>query len=151
MQQILVPIFICVVLPVAIVLIVSAVKMNRDKTISQVLLKALESPGQVDTDRLIETLEGEKKNKNKNKNRTPYQELTSRLLRGCIFTLVGIVLILAEFLCGSPDYPDWSFFTLGGVSMAIGISFLIVYAVSRRHVMAESRRVEKDETESMVD
>ncbi len=57
MKQTIVPIFVCVVLPVAITLIVAAVKMNRDKTISQVLLKALESPGQVDTDRLIQTME----------------------------------------------------------------------------------------------
>ncbi len=147
MKQTIVPIFVCVVLPVAITLIVAAVKMNRDKTISQVLLKALESPGQVNTDRLIQTMENGKKRKT----RTSYQELTSRLLRGCIFTLVGIVLVVAEFMCGTSGCPEWSFFTLGGVSFAIGVSYLIVYAMSRRHVLAESGLAEKRDPESVID
>lgn len=147
MKQTIVPIFVCVVLPVAITLIVAAVKMNRDKTISQVLLKALESPGQVDTDRLIQTMENGKKRKT----RTSYQELTSRLLRGCIFTLVGIVLVVAEFMCGTAGCPEWSFFTLGGVLFAIGVSYLIVYAMSRRHVLAKSGLAEKRDPESVID
>ena len=141
MKQTIVPIFVCVVLPVAITLIVAAVKMNRDKTISQVLLKALESPGQVDTDRLIQTMENGKKRKTR----------TSRLLRGCIFTLVGIVLVVAEFMCGTAGCPEWSFFTLGGVLFAIGVSYLIVYAMSRRHVLAESGLAEKRDPESVID
>lgn len=82
MKQTIVPIFVCVVLPVAITLIVAAVKMNRDKTISQVLLKALESPGQVDTDRLIQTMENGKKRKT----RTSYSRNSHRVCFAAAFS-----------------------------------------------------------------
>ena len=52
----LVPIFICVVLPVAIVFIVSWVKMNGDNKRAQVILKAIESNNNIDADKLAESL-----------------------------------------------------------------------------------------------
>lgn len=54
---VLVPIFICVVLPVAIVAIVFAAMSNRDNKRSQVLIKAIESNSGLDAAKLVEALQ----------------------------------------------------------------------------------------------
>ena len=57
MQQILVPIFVCVVLPVAIVAIVFAAAINNDNKRSKVLIKAIESNCGINADKLAEALQ----------------------------------------------------------------------------------------------
>ena len=57
MTAILVPIFVCVVLPVAIVAIVFAAAMNNDNKRAKVLIKAIESNCGIDADKLAEALQ----------------------------------------------------------------------------------------------
>ena len=73
MTQTLVPIFVCVVLPIAIVLIVSLAKMNADNKRTQIILKAIEANRDVDTEKLIESM--------KKPEKTALQILNLRLLR----------------------------------------------------------------------
>ena len=82
MTGILVPIFICVVLPVAIVLIVFLYNMNSDNKRAQVLIKAIEANKDIDTDKLAEAFSKPR--------RSPREILNLRLLRGSIFTLCGL-------------------------------------------------------------
>ena len=88
MQQILVPIFVCVVLPVSIVLIAALTKMNADNKRSQTIIKAIESKGNdnVDIARLIESLNPQS---DKNQKSSSIELLYRHLLRGCIFSLCG--------------------------------------------------------------
>ena len=130
MQQILVPIFVCVVLPVAIVLIISLQKRNSDNRRAQILLKAIEANKDIDVDRLTDAMS------NGRAVMTPLELRNRRLLRGCIFTLVGIVLVTLG-LCLKIDGMDLdndSVFVpvmFGGCSLAVGLSYLIVYYVTR--------------------
>lgn len=78
MTSIIVPIFVCVVLPVAIVAIVYAASINSDNQRSKVLIKAIESNCGIDADKLAEALQKPKK--------TAREILNLRLLRGCIFS-----------------------------------------------------------------
>ena len=57
MTATLVPIFVCVVLPVAVVAIIAATKMNNDNKRSKVLIKAIESNCGIDADNLAEALQ----------------------------------------------------------------------------------------------
>ena len=56
MQHILIPISICVILPIAVVLIISLQKRNSDNKRAEVLLKAIETNKDIDVDRLTEAM-----------------------------------------------------------------------------------------------
>lgn len=125
MAETLVPIFVCVVLPVAIVLIIYLAYINADNQRAKVLIKAIEAGGgNLDVDRLAALL---KKNE-----KTDRQLLSLRLLRGCMFSLVGIALCVSSF------FFDVIFndivAVIGGVSIAIGLSYLIVWYVTRKQI-----------------
>lgn len=158
MKQILVPIFVCVVLPVAIVLIVAAVKMNAQNKRAQVLLKALDSADSVDTDKLMRMMESRDDHKRHyGKNSSPEERQSRRLLHGCLWTLIGLVLVIyngtAISIGGDMLDFDSDMIWLGGISIAIGVSFLIVYTVNfcqmRRKTHQELPMVENREEEAV--
>lgn len=131
LQQILVPIFVCVVLPVLIVLIVFRAAMNSDNKRAEILIKAIEHNGDIDADRLAKALEKPRK--------TPREILNLRLLRGCVFSLIGlffIVIGLVSFGQGTEFAADQVTVPLlfGGALLAVGISYLIVFFVTRGQV-----------------
>jgi hypothetical protein len=129
MTSTLVPIFVCVVLPIAVVLITSLAKMNSENKRAQIIVKAIEANKDVDTDKLIESLKKQQK--------TTREILNLRLLRGCIFSFIGVALAFV----GWANFANGSFFSadsvtipmiFGGISIAIGISYLIVWNVTRK-------------------
>ena len=131
MAQILVPIFVCVVLPVAIIAIIFGASINSDNKRSKVLIKAIESNCDIDADKLAEELQKPKK--------TALEILNLRLLRGCIFSLVGIAVCIIgiiaysmgmEFQTDAVTVP----LIFGGISLAIGLSYLVVYFVTRKQI-----------------
>lgn len=129
--QILVPIFVCVVLPVSIVAIVFASKMNSDNKRAKVVIKAIESNLGIDADKLAEALQKPKKSER--------DILNLRLLRGCIFSFIGLMLCIIGIssLCTGEDFSSDSVtvpLIFGGASLAIGLSYLIVYFVTRRQI-----------------
>ncbi len=131
MTNVLVPIAVCMVLPIAIVLIVALTKMNGDNKRTQIIIKAIEANNNVDADKLVESL--------KKTNKTPHEVLSLRLLRGCIFSLVGLGLIIVglfNLINGTPFNSDPVSvpFVFGGASIAVGISYLIVYLVTRKQL-----------------
>lgn len=122
----LVPIFVCCVLPVSIVLINAISKMNADNRRAHIIEKAIECGNSADTENLIEKMMKQRPAK------TEREVRSLRLLRGCMFLLVGLVaLVIAgiESLWGLFADPDFIYLLLlvGGFLAAIGISYLIVY------------------------
>lgn len=133
MEDILVPIFICVVLPVAIVAIIYWGRVNNDNKRTQVLIKAIEANNDIDADKLAEALAKSRK--------TAKEILNGRLLKGCIFTFIGVcceIFALVEYFSQNAEtsFLDSieAFGVIGGISLAIGISFLIVYFVTRKQI-----------------
>ena len=121
---ILVPIFICVVLPVAIALIVCWAKVNNDNKRAEVLIKAIEANNSIDTDKLAEALQKPKK--------TEREILNMRLQRGCIFSLLGISSLIYG-LCCDKEYAN----IVCCVALPIGIGFLITYFVTRKNIRVD--------------
>lgn len=116
-------------MPVSIVLIAVYYAINSDNKRAKVLIKAIESGNNIDTDKLVEAL--------RKPQLTPAELLNQRLLRGCIFSLVGAALVV----CGLLNYVFVSNSAVGllllagivgGISIAIGVSYLIVYFVTRK-------------------
>ncbi|MDE6120364.1 MAG: hypothetical protein K2F63_01090 [Muribaculaceae bacterium] len=128
-MKILVPIFICAILPIAVVLIVSLTKMNSDNKRSALLAKALESNCDVDVAKLVESFSKPVK--------TFREKIQGYLLRGCLALFSGIALMGAVGYSVSnhadPNESELRMAMFGGVIlMAVGISYLIAFFVGRR-------------------
>lgn len=122
-----IPFGVCVVLPIAIVLIVFLTKINSDNKRAQVLIKAIESNNDINTDKLAEAMQNQKK--------SALEVLNLRLLRGCIFTFFGIALCTTKFvILDAPDSIKIILIVFGAASIAIGISYLVTYFVTRQQV-----------------
>lgn len=135
MEDILVPIFICAIMPISIVLIVMLAKMNTDKQRTRIIIKAIEANSNIDADKLAESL--------RKPQRTPREILNLRLLRGCIFTLIGIGLCLCGLLShsGGAEFGEDSVllpFMMGFASFSVGLSYLIVYFVTSKDIKTEN-------------
>lgn len=140
MEEILIPIFICVVLPVAIVGIVMAARQNEVKRKTEVMLKAIEAGVPVDTS-LLST----KKEKSP---KTIKQDLLEKLTSGCILTfmgtgflVMGVIPDCAPFI-GNSFFSRW-LFPAGFVLLAVGISMFISYFVGKKMLAKEIEAEEK--------
>ena len=130
-MDILVPISICAITPVAMVLIVFIASMHSENKRAEILIKAIEANNDINAGKLAESLAKPKK--------TPRQLLNMRLLRGCFCSLIGLFLIiigLTNFVNGIEfsDDPVTAPIVFGSPLLAIGISYLIVYFVTRKQV-----------------
>ena len=131
--SILVPLGICVALPVLIVLIVFWAQVNADNKRAMVLIEAIKANPDTDTDALAKAFAKKRK--------SPREILNSRLLKGCIFSLTGLVITIANlcFYWGNDiELDDFApLLILGLILFVIGISFLIVYFVTRKQIPVE--------------
>lgn len=131
MVDILVSIFVCVVLPVAIVGIYYWSQINAENKRAEILMKAIEANCGPDADKLAEALQKPRK--------TAREILNLRLLRGCMFTFVGLGLCIVGIVsaCMGTEFasdPVTVPLVFGGASLAIGLSYLVVYFVTRKQV-----------------
>ncbi|MCH5219416.1 MAG: hypothetical protein J1F20_02510 [Muribaculaceae bacterium] len=103
--------------------------MNNDNKRAQIIIKAIESGNDIDTEHLTEALRKPQK--------SPWEILNLRLLRGCIFSLIGVGLIVSALwilsYAKAHDVEDvFGLIFFGFLSLAIGLSYLIVYFVTRK-------------------
>lgn len=134
-----IPIFICVVLPALIVWIVFRASMNNDNKRAEVLIKAIESNNGIDADRLADALAKPRKTARK----TAREILNLRLLRGCIFSFIGLGFFATALFANSEGIHSDNIvipMLAGSVSLAIGVSYLIVYFVTRKQAGASSEK-----------
>ena len=142
MEEILIPLGICVALPVLIVWLVNRTRQNETNRKTEIVLKAIESGATIDAN-FFKSTNGEK---------TIKERLLKRLTGACIFTLMGIaffitVLInrsLVDVVATSKD--DIVFPLMGvllGIFLAIGISLFIVFFVGRKMLAKEIEAEEK--------
>ena len=142
-DKILIPLGICVVLPVMIVWLVTRARQNETNKKTEIMLKAIESGATIDANFFKEKL-GDK---------TIKERLLKSLTGGCIFTLMGVVFTVIGFInkdmmAEMHMQPDS--FTVpcifGGIFFAIGIGLLIVFFVGKK-MLAKEMEVETREIE----
>lgn len=124
---ILVPIFLCCVLPIAVVAIIFRSVSNSENQRARVMIEAINHSDKVDTDKLIESM--------KKQPMTPRRLLSLRILRGLIFFLVGLCFMIYYFV----DPLDSSFLLVGLILAAVGIAYLVVYLATRKSVLKEGK------------
>ena len=142
MIELLVPIGVCVVLPIMVVWMVMRNRQNETNRKAEIMLKAIESGSNVDLSAL--NTEPVKKVK------TVKQQLLGRLTGACVTSLLGVAMIVASlFTSKDPSFFLFDAEDMGGMVMmgsiliAIGIALFIVYFVGKKMLSKEIEAEEK--------
>ena len=130
--EVIVPIFICVILPVSIVLIIGLVRRNETNRKAEVMLKAIENGVPVD----LEQLNPKKKSKS-----------IKQGIMGIGFLTLGILRTQSwEF--GRNMFLNKFWLPAGAVLLAVGIGLLISYLTGKKMLAKELEAEEKELTEN---
>lgn len=135
----LVPLGVCVVLPVLIVWLIVRSKINKDNTQKEILLAAIEKNSDLDIEKFIESMNPQKK--------LLKEKLLNKMLAGMITLFIGLglaVMALIISLAGGSG-GDTIYFCgiIGTVCIATGIAFLINYSVGRKFLAKEMETEEQ--------
>ena len=136
MRDIIVPIGICVVLPVMLVWLVTRVRRNGIDKKTEVMLKAIESGATIDSDLFKEAPKKRKSTK---------ERLLNRLICGCAASIIGAALTAIGIIPWM-TLEDDTFAPLlifGGISLAVGIALFIGFFVGRKMLAKEMEAEEK--------
>ena len=141
MEEIFVPIFVCVVLPVTIVWLVARTKQNETNKKAEIMLKAIENGAQVDLEQFNTAV--------KKSPKTIKQDLLEKFTGACITGIMGIAFLSLGIL----KTLDWEFgrnmflnkfwLPAGGVLLAVGIGLFISFFVGRKMLAKEIEAEEK--------
>ena len=135
-EDILISIFICVVLPVMIVWLITRARQNETNRKTEVMLKAIDAGATIDADFF----------RNPKESITIKERLLKRLTGGCIFTLMGIAFVILG-LVNKYTMSDTVPVIFGGIFLAIGVALLVVFVVGRKmfakEIEAEEKALEK--------
>ena len=130
---VLVPICVCVILPVTIVWIVMKAKKNEVNRKSEILLKAIESGVAIDTNLF----------KTEQRHISTKERLLKRLTGACVTTFIGIAIIISSCITwsryGENIHADNIQFPLliGCILLAVGIAFFIVFFTGKKMLAKE--------------
>lgn len=125
--QLLVPIGVAVVLPIAIVAIVFRSALASERNRKEIVLAVLEKNPDIDVEQLMKNL--------KKSEKLIKEKLLARLERGCGCCLMGVAFMVLYFFLG---VQGEDFITIVGAALiAIGIAFLVSYFVGRRMLAKE--------------
>ena len=129
LEDILIPIFVCVVLPVAIVFIVMNARKHEASRKAEVALKAIEAGVPIDPNyfKPAKKKEGIK------------QKLIGQLTGACITFLMGAAFI-AFYVVEKESFLGFA----GGVMLAVGIGLFISFFVGRNMLSKEIEAEEND-------
>ncbi len=125
--QLLVPIGVAVVLPIAIVAIVFRSALASERNRKEIVLAVLEKNPDIDVEQLMKNL--------KKSEKLIKEKLLARLERGCLCCLMGVAFMLLYFFLGVQS--EDLIVVVGAALIAIGIAFLISYFVGRRMLAKE--------------
>lgn len=132
--QDLIPILVCVVLPVAIVWLSVYAARFREAKRTEVLLKAIESGKDIDANMIANAM-----SKPHKAPRTPRERLNNRLTVGCVGLTIGImlevVLCIGRFVMNALSDEMFLISSMwNSILLGIGVAFMIVYFVTRKNV-----------------
>lgn len=143
MEDVLIPICVCCVLPISIVLIVFIYRNRALAQKTEVIKLAIEKGAKIDPDTLMDALSGRN-----SKSRTVMSRLLNRLTWGILLLLTGIVSGIV-LLCQGPDaMPDSKYVVVSIVSSSVGVALLVSYFVGRKMLGKEVAAEEDKQTDN---
>jgi mannose/fructose/N-acetylgalactosamine-specific phosphotransferase system component IIC len=141
MEDVLVPIFICTILPIAIVWLVGRVRKHETDKKTEIMLKAIENGAQIDTQLF----------KSKQSTRSIKQELMDKFTGACVTSFMGVAfLVIGLANQSNPGLFKGMWFietalSAGAILMAIGFALFLSYLVSRRTLAKEIEAEDKNQ------
>ena len=133
MVEIIVPIGVCVVLPVMVVWLVFRSRNHIVDRKAEVLLKAIENGQDIDP----EMFASDDRSKNRSK-RSLKMNLLGRLQAGIILVIMGAGLVACAMLIPGKD----SLLIIASILLALGIGFFVSFFVGRKWMEAEIKAEE---------
>ena len=136
--QALIPLGICVVLPIMSIWLVMRNKTNETNRRTEVLLAAIEKNPDMDMEDFIRKMNL--------KTKTTKERLMSRLLWGLVFIAIGASSLLSALYQDYQGGTSLDFFAIYsgcGCVLLIGISFVAVFFISKRMLAKEIEAEEK--------
>jgi hypothetical protein len=128
--QMMISLGIVVVMPVMIVWLNVKASINRENKRYEIIMEALRLNKDIDVQALTKAMSKPKS--------SPLDILNRRLLIGCVFTSVGVVLAVLFSIfayTGTVDSgPLRGMSLIPGIMLAIGISYFIVYSVTKKQL-----------------
>ncbi len=138
---ILVPLGICVVLPVLIVWLAMRAKINKDNSNKEIVLAAIEKNSDLDVEKIMEAM-SKKQKKIK-------ESLLEKLQGGLVCTFLGLALIIVGALESSgriganlPGSFDGTIYG-GAILFTIGLALLASFFIGRKMLAKEIENEEK--------
>ncbi len=133
LEDVLVPISICVVMPITMVWLYYRGKKQADKNRTDIILTALEKNPNIDLEELIQKITP--------KSATLKEKLLKKLMWGSVISAIGIgflgYALYMDFVGGmSVEDMERSYFC-GGITMLIGLAILLVFFISKRMLAKE--------------
>ena len=137
MEDILIPLGVCVVMPVMIVWLVFRSRNHMVDRKMDVLIKAIENGQDIDPELL-----SDRKAKN---SRTLKMELMGKLQSGVTLLLSGMAVFVACFVPGMQLDEDGIFIFIagGGVMMAIGVAMILMFFIGKKWMASEIEAEER--------
>lgn len=112
--DLIIPISICVVLPVLVVYFLTRSRVRKNEQQMNVLLKAIENGVEIDPSLLIDV----------NRKKDPRTSMLNHLRSGVFFLLFGLISLILYFIPSLSDLRD-VFLTLWVIALPAGICFLV--------------------------
>lgn len=139
-MNIIIVLGVAVIMPITIVFLSLRQKMGSEKNKKEIILAALEKNTGIDIEELVRKMNAPEK--------LLKEKLLEKLQRGLVFSLLGVGLIVAAGCLGyiggsTPGEISWT--GIGGsVLLAVGLAFIISYAVGRKLLAKEMEAEEKN-------
>ena len=139
LEDILVPLGICVILPVTIVWMSIRKRINDTNKRTQIILTAIEKNPDVDIQEYLNKLNRPEKSLK--------EKLMQKLLWACVLVALGVCAIGYGAIGYLTGEGDMDFVGIGSVLLMLGIAFLIVFFVSKKtmakELKAENKNIEQ--------
>ena len=133
------------ILPIVIIFLSVRQKMNETNKRTEIVLAAIEKNPEMDIEEIMKKIS--------RKPKLLKEKLLTKLLWGCLTTLLGIGLIgfgifLGENQLGGTDDPMTAI-CFGLISLGVGIAFLVNYFMGKKMLAKEMEAEEKSVTEQV--
>ena len=131
--QLLIPIFVCCVLPIMVVWLTLRNKKNETDKRTQIVLAAIEKNPEMDIQELLKKMAPKEK--------LLKEKLLEKLQTGCLATIVGVALLGVSFyidcMGGMKTSKLHMMYIGGGICMAVGIAYLVSYFLGKKMLAKE--------------
>ena len=142
LEDILVPLGLCCILPIVLVWLSVKRRMNETNARTQIVMAAIEKNPDMDVEELMKKISPKQK--------LLKEKLLSKLLWGCITTFLGISFlacaVYVDYMGGMSSNDLRMLYLAGAIILGVGVAFLINYFVGKKMLAKEIEAEQNKQT-----